>query len=351
MTKLRLGVIFGGMSAEHEVSIESAKQVIAHVNQDKYEIIPIGIDKKGIWNIFTLEKFQEMFQEHLPSLESLSERFNLQDLREIVDVAFPILHGPFGEDGTVQGLLKLMQVPFVGADVLGSAVGMDKDVMKRLFRDAEIPIADFLVYHDHETIDSASVIDILGLPLFVKPANMGSSVGISKVKRLDELAKALEKAFKYDQKIIIEANVSGRELECSILGNINPRASLPGEVVPVDEFYTYEAKYFDRGGAVFHLPAKLDAPVIRRVQEVSIQAYQAICCLGMARVDCFLNDEGEVIVNEINTLPGFTPLSPYPKLWEVSGLPYSDLIEELVSLALNPKRSSRGLPASLATPS
>ena len=347
MSKLQLGIIFGGMSAEHEVSIESAKQVIAHVNLDKYDVIPIGIDKEGVWHLFTLEKFHEMFQAHLPSLDSLSEKFNLQDLKKLIDVAFPILHGPFGEDGTVQGLLKLMQVPFVGADVLGSAVGMDKDVMKRLFRDAKIPIADFLVFHDHETIDSDSIVAALGLPLFVKPANMGSSLGISKVKQLSELDKAIEKAFEYDQKIVIEAYISGRELECSILGNFDVQASLPGEVIPMDEFYTYEAKYYDRGGALFHFPAKLDEEVTRSVQDASIQAYRAICCQGMARVDCFLSDEGEVIVNEINTIPGFTPLSPYPKLWEVSGLSYSDLIEELVSLALNPKRSSIGFPTSL----
>jgi D-alanine-D-alanine ligase len=250
-----------------------------------------------------------------------------------------VLHGPYGEDGTIQGLLKLMNLPFVGASVLGSAVGMDKDVMKRLMRDAGIPTAHFLVFTRaaRHTIDYATVVNELGLPCFVKPANLGSSVGISRVNNEAEFPQAIAKAFRYDTKILIEEYIQGKEIECSVLGNDAPIASLPGEVVTETskhQFYSYEAKYLDEHGAVLEIPANLPESVIQRVQETSVRAFQVLCCEGMARVDSFVTPDGQVVVNEINTIPGFTRISMYPKLWEASGLSYSELIDRLIQLAL-----------------
>jgi len=253
-----------------------------------------------------------------------------------VDVIFPVLHGPFGEDGTVQGLLKLANIPFVGAGVLGSAVGMDKDVMKRLLRDAGIPIANFVVLHEHRKKDISyeKIKSNLGLPLFVKPANYGSSVGINKVEDEGTFDQALEEAFQFDHKIIVEAFVDGREIECSVLGNEDPIASVPGEIIPRKDFYTYEAKYIDEDGAYLRVPATLEAPIIGRIQELSVKAFKVLCCEGMARVDIFLKKNNDIVLNEINTIPGFTKISMYPRLWEASGISYSELIDRLIQLAL-----------------
>jgi D-alanine-D-alanine ligase len=253
-----------------------------------------------------------------------------------LDVVFPILHGPFGEDGTVQGLLKLADIPFVGADVLGSAIGMDKDVMKRLLRDAGIKIGNFFTLKDHEQIPAfASVEVVLGRPFFVKPSNMGSSVGISKVHEEGEYAAALKYAFQYDHKIIIEEYIRGREIECSVLGNEEPIASEAGEVIPSHEFYSYDAKYLDENGAALEIPARLGTQTKKRIKELAIKTFQVLCCEGLARVDFFLKDNDEVFVNEINTIPGFTKISMYPKLWEASGISYSDLITRLIELAVS----------------
>ena len=253
-----------------------------------------------------------------------------------VDVIFPVLHGPFGEDGTVQGLFKLANVPFVGASVLGSAVGMDKDVMKRLLRDAGIRTARFVVLERSASAETEfeDLQHQLGLPFFIKPANLGSSVGIHKVKDKEQFVRAVEDAFRYDSKILIEEFVPGREIECSVLGNEKPMASLPGEIIPRHEFYSYEAKYMDENGAFLEIPAKLPADIIKEVQDIAIKAFKALCCEGMARVDFFLRDNREVVVNEINTIPGFTKISMYPKLWEASGISYADLIDRLIQLAL-----------------
>jgi D-alanine-D-alanine ligase len=253
-----------------------------------------------------------------------------------IDVVFPVLHGPFGEDGTVQGLLKLFNVPFVGASVLGSAIGMDKDVMKRLLRDAGIPIPDFLVFHKEsiDEIDFEQVKKQLGLPLFIKPANLGSSVGIHKVKDESQFMPAILDAFQYDVKILIEEYIKGREIECSVLGNENPIVSIPGEIIPQHEFYSYEAKYIDEKGASLEIPAKLSPEIIKQIQDVALRAFKALCCEGMARVDFFLRNEKEIFVSEINTIPGFTKISMYPKLWEASGIPYTELIDKLIQLAL-----------------
>jgi D-alanine-D-alanine ligase len=252
-----------------------------------------------------------------------------------IDVAVPILHGPFGEDGTIQGLLKLGGLPFVGAGVLGSAVGMDKAVMKRLLLEAGLPIGKFLVVRSCERLpDFRRVTAMLGLPLFVKPANMGSSVGVSKVHSEAEFEEAIRLAFSWDTKAVVEEFIPGRELECSVLGNEKPRASLPGEVVSRCEFYSYEAKYLDEDGAALEIPAKLPPEKIREIQDLAVRTFRALECEGLGRVDFFLRPDGAFVVNEINTMPGFTKISMYPKLWDASGLSYSSLIDELITLAI-----------------
>ncbi len=349
--KIRLGILFGGKSAEHEVSLLSAKNIVEALDKQKYDISLIGIDKSGAWHLRNATQYlTDAHNPHLVRFEGGKEQLILlpQDERkEIVsvadnrlgkalqlDVIFPILHGTFGEDGTVQGLLKLANIPFVGAGVLGSAVGMDKDVMKRLLRDAGIPIAQFICVrvHERKQLNFANVVKELGLPFFVKPANLGSSVGISKVKSESDFLPAIDDAFKYDQKILIEKFIRGREIECSVLGNEHPIASLPGEVIPHEEFYSYDAKYV--GGADFKLPVELPPEITQKVQQLAIDTFHILCCEGMARVDFFLKENGDLIVNEINTIPGFTNRSPYPQLWKASGLPYAKLLDRLIELAL-----------------
>jgi D-alanine-D-alanine ligase len=351
--KIRLGVLFGGKSAEHEVSLISAKNVIEALDKEKYDVFLIGIDKTGEWKL--RDGYAYLMNADNPELVQLHEardsialvpRRNKKELVNCsenklqeslqLDVIFPVLHGTYGEDGTVQGLLKLANIPFVGAGVLSSAVGMDKDVMKRLLRDSKIPIAKFLTLQDYNRGEYpfSKVVEELGAPFFIKPANSGSSVGISKVKTEEGFAVALEKAFLYDRKVLIEAFVKGREIECSVLGNDHPIASLPGEVIPHHEFYSYEAKYLDQEGAHFEIPVRLAESLTEKIQKMAISAYRALCCEGMARVDFFLTDEGEVYVNEINTIPGFTRISMYPKLWVASGLPYAELLDRLIGLAI-----------------
>jgi D-alanine-D-alanine ligase len=349
--KIKVGVVFGGRSAEHEVSLQSAKNVLEAMDKSKYEPVLIGIDRDGHWHVneqstfllnannFKLTQLNKSQEEvALIPKGTSGQLVSLSSNRDLgqVDVIFPILHGPYGEDGSVQGLFKLANLPFVGAGILGSAVAMDKDVMKRLLRDAGIPIARFMVlnrgnagYHRFEDI-----LEHLGLPVFVKPANLGSSVGVSKVHSESEYFKALESAFEYDTKILIEECIVGREIECSVLGNLDPIASLPGEVLPQHEFYSYEAKYIDENGAILEIPAKLDQDTVQRIQDISIRAFKTLCCEGMARVDMFLKDNGGIILNEINTIPGFTRISMYPKLWEASGISYGELIDRLIQLAI-----------------
>ena len=349
--KIRVGILFGGKSAEHEVSLQSAKNIVEAIDQEKYEVALIAIDKKGQWYLADASRF--LLHEDNPKLIKLNTLRNSVALvpgektghlvslgshksAESIDVVFPVLHGPLGEDGTVQGLLKLANVPFVGAGVLGSSVGMDKDVAKRLLREAGIPIARFLVFHRSsvDKLDFNRVKKQLGTPLFIKPANLGSSVGISKAKNKKQFDTALSDAFKYDNKILIEEYIEGREIECSVLGNEDPIVSLPGEILPNDEFYSYQAKYIDEDGALLDIPAKLSEDTKREVQRCAIETFKVLCCEGMARVDLFLKKDDEVVVNEINTIPGFTKISMYPKLWEISGISYSDLIDKLIQLAL-----------------
>ena len=346
--KIRVGILYGGKSAEHEVSIRSAKNIIDALDKNKYEPILIGIDKTGRWlpevESKSILKGEKIDKKHTFNTVALAAQDNGRiietssvGLNEPIDVFFPVLHGPFGEDGTIQGLLKLANVPFVGAGVLGSAIGMDKDVMKRLLRDAGLSIAKFQVIKKHELADISfkKIKKELGLPLFVKPANLGSSVGVSKVHSEKEFEKAIDSAFLYDNKILIEENISGREIECSVLGNEKPAASLPGEIIPKHEFYSYEAKYLDENGAELKIPAELTKSTIKNIQKMAIKTFEVLCCEGMARVDFFLTKDNKIIVNEINTIPGFTSISMYPKLWEASGMPYSKLIDTLIELAID----------------
>jgi D-alanine-D-alanine ligase len=338
-TKITVGILFGGKSAEHEVSLQSAKNVYDAIDRGKFEPVLIGIDKNGKW--YSMGASLSLLNTSDPRRISLNPSGDPAALIPEskgtlistpgqlanglkLDVVFPILHGPCGEDGTVQGLLKLADVPFVGSGVLGSAVSMDKDVMKRLFRDAGLPIGKFLTYTKHNPPPSfAAITAALGSPVFVKPANLGSSVGISKARNEDELSAAVREAFQYDTKIIIEEFIKGREIECGVLGNENPIASVPGEVIPTHEFYSYEAKYLDENGAALEIPAKLDSETQKHIQELAIKAFQILCCEGLSRIDFFLKENGEVLINEINTMPGFTKVSMYPKLWEASGMGYT----------------------------
>jgi D-alanine-D-alanine ligase len=361
--KIRVVVLFGGRSAEHEVSLLSARNIVEALDRSKYDVRLVGIDKEGRWHPGDASALLAAGSSTLGRLAAAAEGTLAllpgggrdpivpaeggQALGGI-DVVFPALHGPFGEDGTVQGLLKLAGLPFVGPSVLGSAVAMDKDVAKRLMRDAGIPTPRFLAFDRIEpsAVDFDRVKDVLGLPVFVKPANLGSSVGIHKASGRGELMEAVADAFRFDSKILLEEAVAGREIECSVLGNADPIASVPGEVKPNDEFYTYQAKYVDENGAALEIPARLSSETTRRVQELAVRTFRALACEGMARVDFFLRPNGELLVNELNTIPGFTSISMYPKLWEASGIPYAELLDRLIQLALERFRREQGLKTS-----
>jgi D-alanine-D-alanine ligase len=383
MKILRVGILFGGRSGEHEVSLLSAASVLSAIDKEKYEVVPIGITKDGRW--LTAEHAENLLQgkpiheprhlragdpETTPAAAVLAQGEAIvfppepahqqgglvpfqteaalarraSDRAISVDVIFPVLHGTFGEDGTIQGLLELADIPYVGAGVLGSAAGMDKDIMKSLFLAAGIPIVK------HVTILRSAwekqpkkvrklVENKLEYPVFVKPANLGSSVGISKARDRKELGPAMEEAAKFDRKIVIEQGVGGkmkkaREIECSVLGNDDPAASVPGEIVPGKEFYDYTAKYVDEGSTLI-IPAKLNKAETKQVQELAVRAFKAVDCSGLARVDFLMDPNSrKIYLNEINTMPGFTSISMYPKLWAASGLAYADLIDRLIQLGL-----------------
>ncbi len=350
MTKQRVGIIFGGKSAEHEVSLQSAKNIIDAIDKTKFEVVLLGIDKQGHWQINQQSDFllNANDPQHIalnPSAQQVAlipgqQQQQLVDRHQSapvsqVDVIFPIVHGTLGEDGSLQGLLRMANLPFVGSGVLGSAVSMDKDVAKRLLRDAGLNVAPFISLSRAQfaRFIPAQAIEQLGLPLFVKPANQGSSVGVSKVRHADELLPALEEAFRYDRKVLIETAIVGREIECAVLGNDNPQASHCGEIVLSDEFYSYQTKYINEKGAQVVVPAQLTPETDERIRQVALQAYLALECCGMARVDVFLTADQQIIINEINTLPGFTNISMYPKLWQASGVGYSELITRLIELA------------------
>jgi D-alanine-D-alanine ligase len=384
MKKLRVGVLFGGRSGEHEVSLLSAASVLKAIDKEKYEVVPIGITKEGRW--LTAGDAERLLQgkpaeesrhlragdpEATPGAAVLArgeavvvppEPVHRQsgmmpfqgdssvlarraaDRAINVDVIFPVLHGTFGEDGTIQGLLELADIPYVGAGVLGSAAGMDKDIMKALFRAARLPIVKHVTLLRAEWERGARKIQKLvekklKYPVFVKPANLGSSVGITKAHNRAELPACIEEAARYDRKIIVEQGVGGRkhrarEIECSVLGNDQPQASLPGEIVPGKEFYDYTAKYLDEGSQLI-IPAKLTKAETRRVQQLAVAAFQAVDCSGLARVDFLMDPKTRrIYLNEINTMPGFTSISMYPKLWAATGVSYPELIDRLVQLGL-----------------
>ena len=369
--KLRVGVIYGGRSGEHEVSVASAASIMRHLDATRYEPVPIRIEKDGRWTLADkppaaisaadvieqgrleaarpIRPGREAHMVAYPggdTILAIERREQAADDTSAVvtglalDVIFPVLHGPYGEDGTVQGLLELANIPYVGAGVLGSAVGMDKAVMKTLFAAAGLPIVGHLVvlrseWNREATAVTARVARTLGYPVFVKPANLGSSVGISKVKSDADLPAAMELALQFDRKIVIEAGVArAREIECAVLGNDEPEASVPGEIVPSREFYDYEAKYLDEGSKPI-IPAPLTTAQVGEVQRMSIAAFRAVDGAGLSRVDFLLaGDTGTIYVNEVNTLPGFTTISMYPKMWEASGLPYPELLDRLIALAV-----------------
>src|SRR6516225_4549441 len=381
MKKLRVGVLFGGRSGEHEVSLLSAASVLNAIDKTKYDVVPIGITKEGRWvtaahaerllkgektpeprhlragdpqataAAAVLAKGEGVVVPPIPShdhsalvpFENASPQVHAADNSIDVDVIFPVLHGTFGEDGTIQGLLELADIPYVGAGVLGSAAGMDKDIMKSLFIAAGLPIVKYVTILRRDWEKDPKKIEKqvakLKYPVFVKPANLGSSVGISKAHDKKQLGAAIEEAAKFDRKIVIEQGVGGtkekaREIECSVLGNDEPQASVPGEIVPIKEFYDYDAKYLDEGSELI-IPAKLTKAETRKVQELAIKAFKAVDCSGLARVDFLIDPQTrKIYLNEINTMPGFTAISMYPKLWAASGVEYSELIDRLIQLGV-----------------
>ena len=356
--KRRIGLVFGGRSGEHEVSLASATSVMANVDSDKYEVVPIGITKEGAW-LLGIEPARLIAAEQSvsegggaeettavtltsdPRLRRLIPLEGSQPLEEngALDIIFPVLHGTYGEDGTLQGLLEMANVPYVGCGVLGAALGMDKEKMKMVFQSVGLPSVDYLVYRRNEWERSPErIMDAieqrLGYPCFVKPVNLGSSVGISKAHERGELEDAIHVAAQYDRKVIIERGINCRELECSVLGNDEPIASVVGEVIASNEFYDYNAKYLDNKSQVI-IPADIPQASAEEVRRQAITAFLALDLSGLARVDFFLEKEsGRIYINEVNTMPGFTQISMYPKLWEASGLSYAQLLDRLIELAI-----------------
>jgi D-alanine-D-alanine ligase len=341
--KLRVGIIFGGRSGEHEVSVTSAASIFKHIDRNKYDPVPIRIEKDGAWS----------FPKHEPTASNVAQAIEQARAAQRdagatsdpalgalkLDVAFPVLHGPYGEDGTIQGLLEMAGLAYVGNGVLASAAGMDKSIMKVLFEGRGLPVCPWhgMVRSEWDRNRGAQLQQIgsLGLPLFVKPANLGSSVGISKVKSQAELVPAIELAFEFDRKVVVEAAVSrAREIECAVLGNDDPETSVAGEILPSREFYDYEAKYLDEGSKTV-IPADLPQQTIAEVRRLAVEAFRAIDGAGLARVDFLMDGEaGTIYLNEINTLPGFTNISMYSKMWDASGVAYSALVDRLIQLGL-----------------
>ena len=351
-TKIKVGVLFGGRSPEHNISLLSAGNVIDNIDKDKFEVVLLAIDKKGIWHYN--EGKLNLSNPGNAQLVSLPDYDNVIYLSQnagdhaiidkstgavitTIDVLYPVLHGAFGEDGSIQGLAKVAGLPCVGCGILGSSAGMDKDVTKRLLRDSGIGIADFVTlrkgYNDHLTYEEIK--KKIGGEMFIKPANLGSSVGVSFVDNEEDFNRAVKEGFEYDPKVIVEEKITGKEIECAVMGNENPAASVIGEILPKTEWYTFENKYIDDDGAGLEIPAKLSAEQTKRAREIALETYINLECCGLTRVDMFLKTDGEIIVNEINTLPGFTKISMYPKLWGQSGIAYQDLITKLINLAID----------------
>ncbi|WP_129599207.1 D-alanine--D-alanine ligase [Anaerophilus nitritogenes] len=348
MEKINVAVIFGGKSGEHEVSLMSATSVIKAINKEKYNCFPIGITKEGNWMIYNgpVEKIETGEWEEIAKNKQI-EDFSIMPinrkyskLKEMADVVFPVLHGPFGEDGTIQGLLEMADMSYVGAGVLASSLGMDKILSKKIFEKEGLPVGKYMFvmkYQLKENIDQCikEIEEAFSYPVFIKPANLGSSVGISKAHNREELIIGLNQASLHDRKIIIEAYIDGREIECAILGNDHPKASVLGEILPSHEFYDYQAKYSDDQKSRLIIPADLPKEKSDEIRKMAICAYKAIDGSGLSRVDFFVEkDSLKVYINEVNTMPGFTKYSMYPLLWEATGLSYEDLIDELIQLAI-----------------
>ena len=328
MPKVRVAVVMGGRSSEHEISLASARSVLDGLDSARYETVTVEIGRDGRWELGS-GGHQELERDGRSAAETLPvPTSQVSATLAEVDVVFPVLHGPFGEDGTVQGLLELANVPYVGAGVTASALCMDKDLFKSVLRDHDVPVTRSVTLRKPEGFDNP-----FGFPVFVKPARLGSSVGITKARSDDELRAGIELAFRHDEKVLVEEFVSGIEVECSVLGNEEPIASIPGEIVANSDWYDYSAKY-DEGGMDLVVPPRIPQEAIERVQDLSVQAFRVTECEGMARADCFVREDGEVLVNELNTIPGFTATSVYAKLFEASGIPYDELLERLVQLAL-----------------
>jgi len=352
---LRIGVLFGGRSGEHDVSLCSAASVVSALDREKYEIIAVGIDRDGRWyvqdepvvvddadfgKVMALEKKGEWFVNHFEQNGKLVLR-DLQSKRSVeIDVVFPVIHGTYCEDGTIQGLLELAMVPFVGAGLAGSAVGMDKDIAKRLLRDSSINVVPWITVSRNEWENNrdniaSELTEQIGFPMFTKPANAGSSVGVCKIKNKAELAERIDFSFRFDNRILVEKAIDAREIECAVLGNEMPEASVAGEIIPTHEFYSYEAKYIDSEGARLCIPAEIDSETSGLIRKMAVESFRVLNCIGMARVDFFLEkNTGRIYLNEINTLPGFTSISMYPRLWEYSGVEYSSLLDRLIELAV-----------------
>jgi D-alanine-D-alanine ligase len=344
-------LLIGGKSTEHAISLRSGNSIHRAMDKNKYNIIVVGIDKNGNWNLMGDRDYlvhaddakRIALKEHtdrvfLDNRGKATWLMRYQGNLPIskIDVVFSSIHGSYGEDGTLQGLLKSLQVPYVGVDLLASAIGMDKDIAKRLWRDAGIPIAKFeiLTTGNKSKASYSKLAERLGRTLFVKPANGGSSVGVHKVTNEKEFHSALAEAFQFDRKVLVEEAIIGIEVECAVLGNENPKASVIGGIVPTDKFYSYDAKYISTTGAKLMIPAPIDPEVSERLRKTAIKAFKCIGGEGLSRVDFFLKEDNTFVLNEINTMPGFTSISMYPKLWEATGLPYSDLLDKLISLAI-----------------
>lgn len=352
MENIKVGVIFGGKSAEHEVSLQSARNIVDALDRKRFDVTLIGIDKQGQWHVNDADRYLN----HADDPARIALHHSQRDLAvmpgrerdqliepdrqaalEQLDVIFPIVHGTLGEDGSLQGLLRMANLPFVGSGVLGSAVSMDKDVTKRLLRDAGLAVAPFvtLTRQSAASADFNALREQLGTPLFVKPANQGSSVGVSRVDSAESLQKALALALSFDHKVLVESAIQGREIECAILGNDTPEASVCGEIVLNDDgFYSYDTKYISESGAAVAVPANIDDTVSNEIRRIALEAFKTLECAGLARVDVFLTPDNRVIINEVNTLPGFTRISMYPKLWQASGMAYPALVTRLIELAL-----------------
>ena len=331
--RIKVGILFGGRSTEHEVSIRSAKNVYDVIDRKKFEPVLIGIDKNGTWLNAAASKIMMQKGKAPKAKPDLMPKIDLKK----IDVVFPVLHGAYGEDGTMQGFLKLVGLPYVGPSLLGSSMGMDKDVTKRILKEAGIGVSGGIVVEKHEAekISFAKVKKEFGLPLFVKPANAGSSVGVSKVRNEKEFDSALATAFRFDTKVLIEEAIVGREIECAVLGNEDPIAAIPGEIIPGEEFYSYDDKYASTSKSVAQIPANIPVKVLEQIQKTAVVAYKALELEGMTRVDFFYTKNGKLLINEVNTIPGFTSISMYPKMWEASGISKTSLVTKLIEFAID----------------